>query len=265
MLKKSDLELNMWQDRDHSKYSEGKEYTVVVFSFFVFSKLVTRVVVTFLPLQELTWFRTRRETVADSRPRVDPANMARMDQAADFAVDGARVSVDDKDGFVGWANQVCAEQAGARDGAIGGAPFGKMAVQRFTNARYDVDFSCFQLNSLLVESTAAAECPTSANLLPSWGRGRHPCRRTLRTGRSCATWSTGGRWRGWRLTSYERQRQISVLALLRKFIWLNEWPVNQVQTHFNYTCGVLDNEGNAGLFAVNCDDDPAVRRDVRLA
>ena len=96
--------------------------------------------------------------MADSRPRVDPANMARMDQAADFAVDGARVSVDDKDGFVGWANQVCAEQAGARDGAIGGAPFGKMAVQRFTNARYDVDFSCFQLNSLLVESTAAEEC-----------------------------------------------------------------------------------------------------------
>ena len=65
--------------------------------------------------------------------------MARMHQAADLTVDGAL------DGFVGWANQVCAEQVDARDGAIGCAPFGQMVcrIQRFTYARYDVDFSCF--------------------------------------------------------------------------------------------------------------------------
>lgn len=34
-------------------------------------------------------------------PRIDPADMTRMDQSANLAIDGTRVAVDDKDGLSG--------------------------------------------------------------------------------------------------------------------------------------------------------------------
>ena len=47
-----------------------------------------------------------------------------MDEAADLAVDGARVAVDDEDGLFGRTDQVGAEHAGTGDGPVRGSPFG---------------------------------------------------------------------------------------------------------------------------------------------
>lgn len=78
----------------------------------------------------------------DSRPGIDPADVSRVHQSADFAVDSARVSVDDKNGFVGWTNQVGTEKAGAGNRAIWGTPFAQVTVQWFTHSRNDINFSC---------------------------------------------------------------------------------------------------------------------------
>jgi hypothetical protein len=78
----------------------------------------------------------------DSRPGIDPADVSRVHQSADFAVDSACVSVDDKNGFVGWTNQVSTEKAGAGNRAIWGTPFAQVTVQWFTHSRNDINFSC---------------------------------------------------------------------------------------------------------------------------
>lgn len=77
----------------------------------------------------------------DSRPRVNPADVARMHQAADLAVDGARVAVNDEDGFVGRTDEIGAEEAGAGNWTIRSSPLGQVAVKRFTNSRDNVHFS----------------------------------------------------------------------------------------------------------------------------
>ena len=75
-----------------------------------------------------------------------------MHQAADLAVGGAL------DGFVGWANQVCAEQVDARDGAIGCAPFGQMVESNGLPTPVMMSTFPVLVNLLLVESTAAVKC-----------------------------------------------------------------------------------------------------------
>ena len=78
--------------------------------------------------------------------------MARMHQTADLAVGGAL------DGFVGWANQVCAEQVDVRDGAIGCAPFGQMVESNGLPTPVMMSTFPVLVNLLLVESTAAVKC-----------------------------------------------------------------------------------------------------------
>ena len=69
-----------------------------------------------------------------------------MNESADFAVDGAAVSVDDKDGLVCRTDEVSAKESRRGNRAIGRAPFRQVTVQRFANARDDVHFACGEEN-----------------------------------------------------------------------------------------------------------------------
>ena len=55
--------------------------------------------------------------------------MSWMNEATNFAIDSARVAVDNEDGLLGRTNQIRPENAGAGDGSVGRSPLGQIRVQ----------------------------------------------------------------------------------------------------------------------------------------
>jgi len=61
-------------------------------------------------------------------PVVHPVDVSWMKEAADLAVDGASVAVDNEDSLFGRTDEIRSENAGACDGPVGCSPLGQVAI-----------------------------------------------------------------------------------------------------------------------------------------
>lgn len=70
-----------------------------------------------------------------------PDDGARVHQAADLAVDGARLAVHHEHGLVCWAHHVVAEHAGRHDRTVRAVPLRQVRLHRSPNASDHLHFA----------------------------------------------------------------------------------------------------------------------------